>query len=126
MGLHARPADIVSKAVAALDTEVTLNQPGGNPVDAGSALMIMTLGANNGDEVVVTSDDEAAMQRVARLVAQDLDDDWEDDDGNLDEQVCSACRIQVRRVPDLIGRPQCGPGEEDPMFWSAFASTRSR
>lgn len=88
VGLHARPADIISKAVAALDTEVTLNKPGGNPVDAGSALMIMTLGANNGDEVVVTSDDEAAMQRVARLVAQDLDDeDWEDDDGNLDEQV---------------------------------------
>ena len=80
VGLHARPADIISKAAAALDTDVTINKPDGNPVDAGSALMIMTLGAGCGDDVVVTSDDEAAMQRIASLVAQDLDDEnWEDD-----------------------------------------------
>lgn len=80
VGLHARPADIISKAAAALDADVTINKPDGNPVDAGSALMIMTLGAAHGDDVVVTSDDEAAMQRIASLVTQDLDDeDWEDE-----------------------------------------------
>lgn len=73
VGLHARPADIISKAAADLDAEVTIATPDGNPVDAGSALMIMTLGAGCGDEVVVASDDEAAMKKIADLVEQDLD-----------------------------------------------------
>ena len=46
---------------------------GGEPVDAGSALMIMTLGAGNGAQVTVASDDEAALTTVAELVQQDLD-----------------------------------------------------
>jgi phosphocarrier protein HPr len=46
---------------------------GGEPVDAGSALMIMTLGAGNGTEVTVASDDEDALKTVAELVQQDLD-----------------------------------------------------
>ncbi len=85
VGLHARPADIISKAAGQLDADVTLAKPdGGNPVDAGSALFIMTLGANCGDEVVVASDDEAAMARIASLVQQDLDDeDWVDEEGEV-------------------------------------------
>lgn len=75
VGLHARPADIISKKAAELEVDVTLATPGGDPVDAGSALMIMTLGAERGDEVVVESDDEAAMQRIADLVVMDLDDE---------------------------------------------------
>ena len=43
------------------------------PVDAGSALMIMTLGAGNGAEVTVHSDDEATMNKIAELVQKDLD-----------------------------------------------------
>ena len=46
---------------------------GGEAVDAGSALMIMTLGAGNGAQVTVVSDDEAALNTVAELVQQDLD-----------------------------------------------------
>jgi phosphocarrier protein HPr len=46
---------------------------GGEPVDAGSALMIMALGAGNGAEVTVTSDDEEVLTTVAELVHQDLD-----------------------------------------------------
>ena len=46
---------------------------GGEPVDAGSALMIMTLGAGNGTEVTVQSDDEEALKKIAELVEQDLD-----------------------------------------------------
>ncbi len=88
VGLHARPADIISKAAATFDAEVTIAKPDGDPKDAGSALMLMTLGATHGDEVVVSSDDEAAMTRIASLVEQDLDDeDWVDDEGNLDEEV---------------------------------------
>ena len=52
---------------------MTLSIPGGEPVDAGSALMIMTLGAGNGDQVTVHSDDQAALDTIAALVEQDLD-----------------------------------------------------
>lgn len=74
VGLHARPASIISERAGELDADVTLATPGGDPVDADSALMIMTLGASQGDEVVVESDDEAAMQTIADLIVLDLDD----------------------------------------------------
>lgn len=74
VGLHARPATIISEKAADLDADVTLAVPGGEPVDADSALFIMTLGASYGDEVVVESDDEAAAQTIADLVVLDLDD----------------------------------------------------
>ena len=54
IGLHARPAALIAEA-------------------AGSALLIMTLGAKFGDEVVVASDDQSALDTVAGLVAEDLD-----------------------------------------------------
>jgi phosphocarrier protein len=52
---------------------VTIAVAGGDPVDAGSALMIMTIGAVNGSQVVVSSDDEAVLAQIAALVEQDLD-----------------------------------------------------
>ncbi|WP_193045185.1 HPr family phosphocarrier protein [Mycolicibacterium baixiangningiae] len=73
IGLHARPAAIIAEAVVNAGVPVTLSVGGGEPVDAGSALMIMTLGAGNGTEVTVASDDEAALDTVAGLVQQDLD-----------------------------------------------------
>ena len=54
IGLHARPAAIISEAVVKAGVPVTLSVDGGEPVDAGSALMIMTLGAEKGTKVVVT------------------------------------------------------------------------
>ena len=73
VGLHARPAAIISEAASELDAEVTLAIPGDDPVDAGSALMIMTLGAGKGDSVEVTSDDQSAVDAIAALVEKDLD-----------------------------------------------------
>jgi phosphocarrier protein HPr len=73
IGLHARPAAIIAEAVVNAGVPVTLAVAGGEPVDAGSALMIMTLGAENGTEVTVESDDAAALDTVAGLVEQDLD-----------------------------------------------------
>jgi phosphocarrier protein HPr len=73
IGLHARPAAIIAEAVVAAGVPVTLATDGGEPVDAGSALMIMTLGAENGTQVTVESDDQAALDTVADLVEQDLD-----------------------------------------------------
>jgi phosphocarrier protein HPr len=73
IGLHARPAAIIAEAVVNAAVPVTLSMDGGEPVDAGSALMIMTLGAANGAQVTVASDDDAALATVAKLVEQDLD-----------------------------------------------------
>ncbi len=74
-GLHARPATIIAEAVADTGSTVTLALEGGDPVDAGSALMIMTLGAEKGTKVVVTAEDQAALDKIATLVETDLDAD---------------------------------------------------
>ena len=73
IGLHARPAGVISEAVVKSGVPVTLTLEGGEPVDAGSALMIMTLGAGNGAQVTVASEDEAVCHQIAELVQQDLD-----------------------------------------------------
>ena len=73
IGLHARPAALIAEAVGKAGVPVTLATPGGMPIDAGSPLMIMTLGAKQGTEVIVSSDDEAVLQRIAGMVAEDLD-----------------------------------------------------
>ena len=68
VGLHARPAAIIAEAATALGSAVTING-----VDASSSLMIMTLGAKCGDTVEVAGDDQAGVDQIAGLVAQDLD-----------------------------------------------------
>ena len=73
VGLHARPAAIIAEAAGDLGSEVTLTVAGGEPVDAASALMIMTLGASQGDSVEVAGDSEADVEVIAALVEKDLD-----------------------------------------------------
>ena len=73
VGLHARPAAIISEVAGELDAEVTIGVPGGEAVDASSALLIMTLGAGKGDAVEISSDDQGALDKIAALVEQDLD-----------------------------------------------------
>ena len=68
VGLHARPAAIIAEKAGELGSDVTING-----VDASSSLMIMTLGAGNGDTVEVAGDDQAAVDAIAALVEQDLD-----------------------------------------------------
>ncbi len=73
VGLHARPAAIISEAAGDLEAEVTIGKPGDEAVDASSALLIMTLGAGKGDTVEVSSDSQEAVDKIAALVEQDLD-----------------------------------------------------
>ena len=73
VGLHARPAQIISEAAGELDSEVLIGIPGDEPVDASSSLLIMTLGAGPGDAVEVSGDDEVAVDVIAALVEKDLD-----------------------------------------------------
>jgi phosphocarrier protein HPr len=75
VGLHARPAGLIAEAVTKSGVPVTLATQDGNSVDAGSPLMIMTLGAKQGTEVTVTSDDEAVLAQIADMVASNLDED---------------------------------------------------
>ncbi|MCW2765275.1 MAG: hypothetical protein JWO11_1234 [Nocardioides sp.] len=73
VGLHARPAAIIAEAAGDLDSDVYLAVPGDDPVDAASALMIMTLGAGKGATVEVSGDNEADVNAIAVLVEKDLD-----------------------------------------------------
>ncbi|WP_232549077.1 HPr family phosphocarrier protein [Propioniciclava soli] len=76
VGLHARPAAIIAEAAEGYDDEITLTLVGGDDdegVDAASSLMIMTLGAEKGAEVVVESDNEEAVEAIAALIEKDLD-----------------------------------------------------
>lgn len=73
VGLHARPAALVAEAAGKYDDEILLSVEGEEPVDASSSMMIMTLGAENGAEVTVESDNEGAVDAIADLIAQDLD-----------------------------------------------------
>jgi len=73
VGLHARPAALIAEQASQLGSSVTLMKAGGDPVDAASALMIMTLGAKQGDSVEVDGDDEQAVETIAALVEKDLD-----------------------------------------------------
>ena len=73
VGLHARPAAVIAEAMDNAGVPVTLSLDGAEPVDAGSALMIMTLGAGNGALVTVAADDQAVVNAIAALVEKDLD-----------------------------------------------------
>ena len=76
IGLHARPVAIIAQKAASLEATVRIGREGRDPVDARSPLLLMTLGAGHGDEVVVEvvgpGADEALADIVA-LVEADLD-----------------------------------------------------
>ena len=76
VGLHARPASIIADAAAECDEDIFLALVGeedDDETDAASSLMIMALGAEQGDEVTVTSENAEAVEKIASLIEQDLD-----------------------------------------------------
>lgn len=76
VGLHARPASLIADAAAEFNEDIFLTLVGedeDDETDAASSLMIMALGAEQGDEITVTSDNEAAVEKIAGLIEQDLD-----------------------------------------------------
>ncbi len=75
-GLHARPAAVFVKAAAEQPAKVTIRTPDGEPVDASSILSIMTLGVEQGDEVVLAAEGDRADESLDTLVSllqRDLD-----------------------------------------------------
>ncbi|MCV2395494.1 HPr family phosphocarrier protein [Actinotalea sp. M2MS4P-6] len=73
VGLHARPAMLFTQAVAASGAKVTIARPGKPGVDASSILFVMGMGVKFGEEVVLVSEDEAALDGLVELLATDLD-----------------------------------------------------
>jgi phosphocarrier protein len=78
VGLHARPAAIFVKAAAEQPAAVLVQKAGSEaaPIPASSILGIMTLGAEFGDEVILTAEGDgadAALDALAALLATDLD-----------------------------------------------------
>ncbi|XCB29323.1 HPr family phosphocarrier protein [Arcanobacterium hippocoleae] len=66
LGLHARPAAAFSRTAAETGKDITISL-GDNSADAASLLEVMTLGANCGDVVTLSGDDDAA-QAIEALV----------------------------------------------------------
>jgi phosphocarrier protein len=76
VGLHARPASLFVQAATATGLPVTIAKAGGSPVDARSILMVMALGARNGEVVTLSAEGEgadAALDSLVELLSRDLD-----------------------------------------------------
>lgn len=76
VGLHARPAAVFVKAAAEQPVRVTIRKGDIVPVDAASILAVMTLGAEQGDEVTLAAEGdgaEEALEALAALLETDLD-----------------------------------------------------
>jgi phosphocarrier protein HPr len=75
-GLHARPAALLTRRVAEGGHPVQIGRAGEPGVDAGSILMVMGLRLQHGEEVELSSVDDAAealLDELAALLATDLD-----------------------------------------------------
>ncbi|MBK7822737.1 MAG: HPr family phosphocarrier protein [Tessaracoccus sp.] len=73
VGLHARPAAVIAAAAIEYEDPIFLSF-GGNSVSAASTLLIMSLGAEHLAEVTVESQNADAVERLASLIEQNLDD----------------------------------------------------
>ena len=74
-GLHARPAAALSRAAATCGVAVKISK-GDVTVDAASILGVLSLRAEHGDEVCVSTespDADGVLDQLAELLATDLD-----------------------------------------------------
>ncbi|MEC4015828.1 HPr family phosphocarrier protein [Streptomyces sp. H27-D2] len=77
-GLHARPASIFVRAAMAAGVPVKIAKAAdGTPVNAASMLAVLGLGAQGGEEIVLSTETEgadAALDRLAKLVSEGLEE----------------------------------------------------
>ncbi|MFT4213981.1 MAG: HPr family phosphocarrier protein [Microbacterium sp.] len=76
-GLHARPAKLFTQAVRDAGVPVTIAKDPGAPVNAASILGVISLGAEKGDYVTVTTEGEGAnelLDTLADLLSTDHDE----------------------------------------------------
>ncbi|GAA2806981.1 HPr family phosphocarrier protein [Saccharopolyspora taberi] len=82
VGLHARPATLLSQAAAAQPVPVRIAKvtdgAAGAAVDASSVLGLMTLGVHHGEEVELSAEGDSAatvLEELADLLSRDLDNE---------------------------------------------------
>jgi len=78
VGLHARPASTIAKAAADSGHAVTLEAANGKKANAASVLLLLAMGVNQGDELILTvdgDDADATADSLAQLIASELDAD---------------------------------------------------
>lgn len=74
VGIHARSATAIAERACRFHEEILVElvdsaDPDNEPADASSCLMLMSLGAQYGDEVVVSSTNKVAVDSIAQLIA---------------------------------------------------------
>jgi phosphocarrier protein len=67
-GLHARPARVFAKKAKSFDCDVRVRKDG-DPVNAKSALSVLTLDCHKGDDIEIITDGDGAVQALGELVA---------------------------------------------------------
>ena len=75
VGIHARPAGLLSKAAKALDSTVTIAKADGKSAGATKLMALMGLGIKQGDIITVTVDggaEEANCATLAKFFADNL------------------------------------------------------
>ncbi len=76
VGLHARPAKLIAKKAAEQPVTVYIGKPDAEPVNAGSLLSLLSVGAEHDEEVIVSAEGEGAeesVDAVVELLETDLD-----------------------------------------------------
>ena len=75
IGIHARPAGLLSKAVKALDSTVTIEKAGSEPVLSNRLMALMGLGVKCGDTVTLTlsgGDEDGNLRTLERFFEEHL------------------------------------------------------
>lgn len=67
-GLHARPARVFAKKAKSFACDVRVRKDG-DPVNAKSALSVLTLDCHKGDEIEIITEGDGAEQALGELVA---------------------------------------------------------
>lgn len=74
VGIQARPATVFVETAARSNADVRIAKPDERePHDAKSILQVLTMDVRPGDAIVLTSDDEAVLDRLAALVSANGD-----------------------------------------------------
>ena len=68
LGLHARPAGMLVKAVAGFKSAITIDN-GAKKADARRLMAVMSMGVKQGQEVTITADGEDEDAAIAALEA---------------------------------------------------------
>ncbi len=74
MGIHARPAGLLVKAVKGFECGIKIAK-GDRAVDCKGIMGVMSLGAKKGDEVVLTfdgADEDAACEAISSFLKENL------------------------------------------------------